>query len=101
MENRIYKIEEIKSRLTPVFEENGVKSAILFGSYARGEAREKSDVDLLVDSGLMGFDFFGMVEYVRMALDKRVDVVEAMYVEKGSRIDNEIRATGVRIYGTL
>jgi predicted nucleotidyltransferase len=99
MENAIYKIEEIKSRLTPVFKENGVKSAVLFGSYARGEARAKSDVDLLVDSGLRGLDFFGLVEYVRMALDKRVDVVDVRCVEKGSRIDDEIREKGVRIYG--
>ena len=99
MENGIYKIEEIKSRLAPVFEKSGVKSAILFGSYARGNPRVKSDVDLLVDSGLKGLDFCGLIEYVHMALNKRVDVIDVRFVEKGSRIDNEIRETGVRIYG--
>jgi predicted nucleotidyltransferase len=99
MENGIYQIEEIKSRLAPVFEKNGVRSAILFGSYARGDARPKSDVDLLVDSGLRGLDFCGLIEYVYMALGKRVDVIDVRFVKKGSRIDNEIRETGIRIYG--
>ena len=44
-------IPEIKERLTPVLKEYDVKEAFLFGSYARGEATEKSDVDIRVDSG--------------------------------------------------
>ncbi|MDR3012034.1 MAG: nucleotidyltransferase domain-containing protein [Chitinispirillales bacterium] len=100
MKNTIYNIDEIRTRLTPIFERHGVRSAILFGSYARGDARSKSDVDLLVDSGLRGLSFFGLWEYVRMALDdKRVDLIDVRFVEQGSQIDNEIRETGVKIYG--
>jgi len=97
---KVYDVEEIKSRLTPVFDANGVRSAVLFGSYAKGSATEKSDVDLLVDSGLKGLDLVGLTEYIRIALDDReVDVIDVEYVKKGSRIDNEVRETGVRIYG--
>jgi predicted nucleotidyltransferase len=99
MKNNIYKIDEIKSRLEPVFGANGVKSAVLFGSYAKGSASAKSDIDLLVDSGLRGLDFVGLTEYVREALDKNVDVIDVRYVIKGSRVDNEVRESGVRIYG--
>jgi len=95
----IYKIEEIKSRLAPIFGANGVKSAVLFGSYAKGSATEKSDVDLLVDSGLKGLDFVGLTEYIREALGRYVDVIDVRYVKRGSRVESEARETGVLIYG--
>jgi len=97
---KVYNVEEIKSRLTPVFDANGVRSAVLFGSYAKGLATEKSDVDLLVDSGLKGLDLVGLAEYIREALDDReVDLIDVGYVKKGSRIEDEVRETGIRIYG--
>ena len=45
----IYSIHEIQQRIAPVVKQYGVKAVFLFGSYARGEAREDSDIDLLVD----------------------------------------------------
>ncbi|MDR2591938.1 MAG: nucleotidyltransferase domain-containing protein [Chitinispirillales bacterium] len=96
---KVYNVEEIKSRLTPVFNANGVRSAVLFGSYAKGSATEKSDVDLLVDSGLKGLDFIGLAEYIREALEKEVDVIDVGYVKKGSNIEDEARETGIKIYG--
>ncbi|MCL2220415.1 MAG: nucleotidyltransferase domain-containing protein [Chitinispirillia bacterium] len=99
MKNNIYKIEEIKSRLAPVFGANGVKSALLFGSYANGSATGKSDIDLLVDSGLKGLDFVGLIEYIREALEKNVDVIDVRYVKKDSKVYNEARSKGVPIYG--
>jgi len=97
---KIYDVDEIKSRLTPIFDANGVRSAVLFGSYAKGLATEKSDVDLLVDSGLKGLALVGLAEYIRQALDDReVDVIDVGYMKKGSPIEEEVRKTGVRIYG--
>jgi len=95
----IYDIAEIKRRLTPVFHQNGVRRAVLFGSYARGEARPNSDVDILVDSGLRGLAFVGLMGYVRDALQKEVDFFDVVYVKPGSRVDREIKDTGVQIYG--
>ena len=46
----IYSICEIQQRIAPVAKRYGVKAVFLFGSYARGEAREDSDIDLLVDT---------------------------------------------------
>ena len=46
----IYSICEIQQRIAPVTKQYGVKAVFLFGSYARGEAREDSDIDLLVDT---------------------------------------------------
>jgi len=95
----IYNLFEIKHKLEPVFIANGVKSAILFGSYATGSATLDSDIDICVDSGLRGLDFVGLIENVREALQKNVDVIDVHYVNKGSLVEDEIMATGVNIYG--
>jgi len=97
---RVFDINEIRTRLEPVFAENRVKSAILFGSYAKGTATQKSDVDILVDSSCRGLSFMGLVETIREALeDKPVDIIDVVEVVKSSRLDDEIEKTGVRIYG--
>ncbi|MBQ3890816.1 MAG: nucleotidyltransferase domain-containing protein, partial [Lachnospiraceae bacterium] len=66
-------VESIKENLIPVFGRYNIKRAILFGSYAKGTATERSDVDIYVDSGLRGLKFFGLLEDVTEALDKPVD----------------------------
>jgi len=90
----------IKKALEPVFRQNGVKKAVLFGSYAKGTAKADSDVDLMVDTDLTGFKFFGLRGEIDEALGgvKKVDVLRSKDVVKDSRIDNEIRETGVVIY---
>ncbi len=93
-------LETIKNRLTPVFFNYNVVSAVLFGSYAKGTATQKSDVDLMVDSRLHGLSFFALVEDIREALDDReVDVFDVTHIDMGSKVRNEIDATGIKIYG--
>lgn len=83
-----------------MFSSYGVHYAVLFGSYAKECATEKSDVDLMVDSNLRGLRFFALVEDIRQALDgKDVDVFDVSHINDGSRIRREIDATGVKIYG--
>jgi len=51
MNNQAYTIDEIKAAIIPVAQEYGVKQIALFGSYARGEATPKSDIDFhLIDT---------------------------------------------------
>lgn len=95
----MYTIEEIKDTLNPIFSENGIRSAILFGSYAKGQATERSDIDILVDSGLRGLAFYGLLENVVSALTVPVDLIDSSQIEAGSEIDNEIKNSGVMIYG--
>lgn len=88
MDKRIYSCEEIKVRLFPVFQQFGVKRAVLFGSYGKGMATRKSDIDLLVDSGLKGLHFVGLMDAVRSALgEKEVDMFDVSHIERGSRIE--------------
>ena len=95
----IYSVNELRNTLRPVFEQYGVRSAVLFGSYAKGKASTRSDVDLLVDSGLRGLAFFGLLEGVSSALTVPVDMIDVTQIEKDSEIDREIRRSGVRIFG--
>ena len=98
MSSEIYTIEQLKNMLTPVFKVYGVKRAVLFGSYGKGQARENSDIDLLVDSKLRGLRFVGLIEDVRSIVDKDVDMFDISYVEEDSEIDDEIKKTGVLLY---
>ena len=50
-------IEEIKARVTPICEKYKIDRMWLFGSYARGEADEKSDVDLCFEGGELHYDW--------------------------------------------
>ncbi|MBO6210611.1 MAG: nucleotidyltransferase domain-containing protein, partial [Schwartzia sp.] len=42
-------IDRIKRMIQPICEKYGVERLFLFGSYARNEATEKSDVDFRID----------------------------------------------------
>lgn len=95
MSPAIYTVPQLQDALSPVFARNGVKKAVLFGSYGKGVATEKSDVDLLVDSGLTGLRFIGFLDEVQTALGNLFDV---RHIEPGSLIDQEIRTTGVTVY---
>ena len=58
----IYTVNDIKRILQPVFKKHNIKKAVLFGSYAKGEADAKSDIDIMVDSNLRGLAFYGLLE---------------------------------------
>lgn len=91
-------IPEIQEKLTPVFRAYGVSRATLFGSFAKGTATGTSDLDLLVDSRLRGLKFVGLMEAVRSAIQMPVDIFDVSHIETGSRLAQEIHATGVTIY---
>lgn len=91
-------VQEISALLAPVFSQYQVKTAILFGSFAKGTATDDSDLDLLVDSGLRGLRFLSLAEAVRKTAARPVDIFDVTHIDGGSRIDREIRSTGVTIY---
>ncbi|WP_455530158.1 nucleotidyltransferase family protein [Ruminococcus sp.] len=97
--NNTYTVSQIQDILVPIFREYNIRKAILFGSYAKGSAKDKSDIDLLVDSGLKGLAFFGLLEDVVNALGKEVDLLDTSQIIPNSDVDNEIKKTGVMIYG--
>lgn len=54
-----------------------IKRAAFFGSFARAEATENSDADILVEflSGTKGIEFFGLKVDLEQALARSVDLV--------------------------
>lgn len=95
---KVYSVPELKQILAPVFASHGVKEAVLFGSYAKGTATATSDVDLVVDSGLRGLSFYGLLESVCTALKVPVDLIDVSQIDQGSLVDQEVARTGVTIY---
>ena len=94
----VYTVPQLRELLTPLFAQYGIRRAVLFGSYGKGTATEKSDIDLLVDSGLRGLRFVGFLDEVQRTLHKDVDLFDVTHIQTGSRIDREIRSTGVTVY---
>jgi predicted nucleotidyltransferase len=64
-------------RQTPELQALGVKSLYLFGSAARGEARDDSDVDLFVDYDSERFSFVELIrtrETISRTLGRTADL---------------------------
>ena len=72
-----YTIEVIREKTVPIAKRYGISNLRLFGSYARGEAHDGSDVDLRIDRGnLRGlFSYYAMVDELEQALNCHVDLV--------------------------
>ena len=98
-EHGILTLEQIKNICTEVFKDYSVEYCYLFGSYAKGSAKETSDVDLLVSTSVTGMGFFGLVETLREKLCKKVDLLDARQLENNNALVQEILKYGIKIYG--
>ncbi len=100
MTTKIYSIEDIKNMVYEILANTEVEKAILFGSYAKNKPTKNSDIDILIDSKgkIKGLKFFAIVDKIREKLDKEVDVIEKLEIDKNSKIEKEIEKTGVVIY---
>ena len=71
-------IENISTIAKPIFKKYSIKYAGVFGSYARGDARPDSDIDILVSLGDQTFTLFDMMNFkdeISKQLKKPVDIV--------------------------
>ena len=71
-------IQQIKDTVTDYFKDKPVKSVYLFGSYARGDAKEGSDVDLLLDLDYekrIGLEFVRWGIVLKKKFKTKVDLV--------------------------
>ena len=95
-------IEQIKDSLKEVFEneyKGKIEFCYLFGSYAKGYAKEDSDVDLCVSTSLTGLDFVGLSEDIRNVLHKKIDLIRFSNLKDNLELINEIMKDGVKLYG--
>ena len=71
-----HSISDIKVIVGDLAKQYGVERVYLFGSYARGEATESSDIDLRVDKGAVrGLKFAGLLGDLEDALGRKVDLI--------------------------
>ena len=70
-------IDSIRLMILPAVLKYGIERATLFGSYARGEAKEDSDVDFLIECN--GIDtmteYLSLTDDLKTAIGKNVDIV--------------------------
>ena len=72
-------LDDISALLNPKFREYGIEQAIVFGSYARGDSRPHSDLDLLVIADTQ-------VPYYKRSLEFK-DIIMTTINEIGCSID--------------
>lgn len=102
----VLEIDTVRTLLMPIVKKYNIKRLYLFGSYARGEAREDSDIDLLIEGnnthGLISF--VAIQEAMEERLKKSVDLVEYDAMMKndtraGKRFREHVERDKVLLYG--
>lgn len=98
-EHGVVDVDYIKEKCASVFENYDVNFCYLFGSYAKSKAKPTSDVDLLISANVKGLKFYGLVEEIRLKLNKKVDVLDINQLNNNMELTEEILKDGIKIYG--
>ena len=98
--NYIVSINAIKMACRRLFKEQypEVKCAYLFGSYARGEATGKSDIDILVVCPPLGMKLYGIAPELEELLNKQVDLHTHRQLLNNETLLEDILNEGIKIY---
>lgn len=93
------KITEIKEKILPILKKNDVVRASIFGSFARGEDKDGSDIDILVElREAKGLLFLAGLKFeLEDALDRKVDLLT--YKAINPRLEKYIYKDEIKIYG--
>ncbi|MDP1696020.1 MAG: nucleotidyltransferase family protein [archaeon] len=78
----------IRQKIIPILKKYKVTRAGIFGSYARGEQKKKSDVDILVEIN-KNVSLLGFIEIKNMlenAIKKKIDLVEYGAIRKELKV---------------
>ncbi len=90
-------IQTIKKKIVPLLKKNGVVKAGIFGSYARGEQKKRSDIDILIKVRRKKFsllDLIGLEMELEQKLGKKVDLLTYKGINpylKERILDEEVR----------
>ena len=95
----IVTLDYIKEKVTNTLKDTNISFVYLFGSYASGEATEKSDIDLLISSEEKGLNFIFLQENLKTNLHKRIDLIRIDDLKDNFDFLNVILTKGIKIYG--
>ena len=98
-ERGILELSDLRKIVSNVLSNYGVNFCYLFGSYARGEATDASDVDLIIDTEITGLAFYGLVEDLRTNLHKKVDLLKLNQLDGNETLLRNVMKEGIKIYG--
>lgn len=98
-ENNTLMLDEIKVLVSSLVKKYNAEYAILFGSYARGEATRESDIDIIIVGGtnFSALDALAFGEELRELTNKKVDAFELREVEQNTEFYQNILREGVKI----
>jgi predicted nucleotidyltransferase len=90
-----YTYPEIRSRIAPVAEKYGIPAVYLFGSYARDEATDDSDIDILVSrkgsSVRSAFDMGALYMDLRTTLGAEIDLLTLESLDEDETLRERVR----------
>ena len=90
----VYTIQEIKNKVLPILEKYRIPAMYLFGSYARGDATEESDLDFLIDT--TGTELTSLLRLgalycdLEEALQKPIDLITVRSIMQESSMESDI-----------
>ncbi len=90
---KVLSTDDIRAMVLPLLDRYDMRSASLFGSYARGEADGQSDIDILLEGnpGFRPLGIFGVAEDLHRLSGKRVDVFDLSELDAGPFRDTVLR----------
>jgi len=69
-------LNKLIPKIVSILKKNNIKKAGIFGSYARGDFKKNSDIDLVVQPTKgMGLEFVGLALELEDKLDKKIDLL--------------------------
>lgn len=76
-DDMVQSIATIREKTIPIVKKYGVKRIYLFGSYARGEAHDESDIDFYMEKGRLRslIQYFSLVNDLEKTFDCHVDLI--------------------------
>lgn len=90
----VYTLAEIKNKVMPIGEKYRIPAMYLFGSYARGNATENSDIDFLIDT--TGTDLTSLLRLgalycdLEEAFQKPIDLITIGAIMQESTMESDI-----------
>ena len=74
--------QELKQKIIKILKQNKIKKAGIFGSYARGEQKKNSDIDILIQprKNMSLLDLSGLKIELTTNLGKKVDIISYKFI---------------------